>query len=117
MASAASIWGTGFYAGDSPNRELKWEETNSFNVGLDLALFNNRIEFIADAYYKKTDDLADAELLLSYLRKRSDSCAESVNAGAMTNEGLEFTLNTHNISRHVISPQPQDSPSPSTTTK
>lgn len=37
MASAASIWGTGFYAGNYPNRELKWEETNSFNVGLDLA--------------------------------------------------------------------------------
>lgn len=67
MASAASIWGTGFYAGNYPNRELKWEETNSFNVGLDLALFNNRIEFIADAYYKKTDNLLMQASLPTYV--------------------------------------------------
>lgn len=95
MASAASIWGTGFYAGNYPNRELKWEETNSFNVGLDLALFNNRIEFIADAYYKKTDNLLMQASLPTYVS--SLIRAPWVNAGAMTNKGVEFTLNTHNI--------------------
>ena len=49
--------GTGFYAGNYPNRSPKWEETNSYNIGLDLALFDNRVELIADAYYKKTDNL------------------------------------------------------------
>ena len=95
MASAASIWGTDFYAGNYPNRELKWEETNSFNVGLDLALFNNRIEFIADAYYKKTDNLLMQASLPTYVS--SLIRAPWVNAGAMTNKGVEFTLNTHNI--------------------
>ena len=95
MASAASIWGTGFYAGNYPNRELKWEETNSFNVGLDLALFNNRIEFIADAYYKKTDNLLMQASLPTYVS--SLIRAPWVNAGAMTNKGVEFTLNTHNL--------------------
>ena len=95
MASAASIWGTGFYAGNYPNRELKWEETNSFNVGLDLALFNNRIEFIADAYYKKTDNLLMQASLPTYVSGLIR--APWVNAGAMTNKGVEFTLNTHNI--------------------
>ena len=94
-ASAASIWGTGFYAGNYPNRELKWEETNSFNVGLDLALFNNRIEFIADAYYKKTDNLLMQASLPTYVSGLIR--APWVNAGAMTNKGVEFTLNTHNI--------------------
>ena len=32
------------------------EETKSYNIGLDLSLFNNRLEFIIDAYLKKTVD-------------------------------------------------------------
>lgn len=95
MNSAASIWGTGFYAGNYPNSELQWEETNSYNVGIDLALFNNRVEFIADAYYKKTDNLLMQASLPDYVSGLIN--APWVNAGAMTNKGVEFTLNTHNI--------------------
>lgn len=95
MASAASIWGTGFYAGNYPNSELKWEQTNSYNVGLDLALFENRIELIADAYYKKTDNLLMQASLPAYVSGLIS--APWVNAGAMTNKGFEITLNSHNI--------------------
>lgn len=95
MASAASIWGTGFYAGNYPNRGLKWEETNSYNVGLDFALFDNRVELIADAYYKKTDNLLMEASLPAYVSGLIK--APWVNAGAMTNKGVEFTLNTRNI--------------------
>lgn len=95
MASAASIWGTGFYGGNYPNRDLQWEETQSYNVGLDLALFDNRIELIADAYYKKTDNLLMQASLPTYVSGLIS--APWVNAGAMTNKGVELTLNTHNI--------------------
>lgn len=95
MSSVASIWGTGFYGGNYPNRELKWEETNSFNIGIDLTLFNNRIEFIADAYYKKTDNLLMQASLPTYVSALIS--APWVNAGAMVNKGFEFTLNTKNI--------------------
>lgn len=95
MASAASIWGTGFYAGNYPNRELKWEGTNSYNIGIDLALLDNRIEFIADVYYKKTNNLLMQASLPAYVS--GVISAPWVNAGAMTNKGVEFTLNTHNI--------------------
>jgi len=98
MASAASIWGTGFYAGNYPNRSLKWEETNSYNIGLDLALFDNRVELIADAYYKKTDNLLMQASLPTYVSGLIG--APWVNAGAMTNKGVEFTLNTRNILTH-----------------
>ena len=60
-----------------------------------LALFNNRIEFIADAYYKKTDNLLMQASLPTYVSGLIR--APWVNAGAMTNKGVEFTLNTHNI--------------------
>ena len=55
--------------------------------------FNNRIEFIADAYYKKTDNLLVQASLPSYVSGLIR--APWVNAGAMTNKGVEFTLNTH----------------------
>ena len=85
----------GFYGGNYPNRALKWEETSSYNVGIDLALFDNRVEFIADAYYKKTDNLLMRASLPAYVS--SLISAPWVNAGAMTNKGVEFTLNTRNI--------------------
>jgi hypothetical protein len=56
-SSVATVWGTGLLAANTPNPDLKWETTYSSNIGLDLNLFQNRIEFIADLYYKKTKDL------------------------------------------------------------
>ena len=96
MASAASIWGTGFYAGNYPNDKLKWEETKAYNVGLDLNLFNNRVEFIFDTYFKNTDNLLMRASLPTYVSGIIQS--PWVNAGAMQNRGAEFTLNTVNIS-------------------
>ncbi len=56
-SSLPTTWGTGLLAGNTPNPDLKWETTYSSNFGIDLNLFQNRIEFIADIYYKKTKDL------------------------------------------------------------
>lgn len=95
MASAATIWGTGFYSGNYPNPSLKWEQTSSYNVGLDLSLFDNRVEFVFDAYYKNTDNLLMQASLPTYVTGVISS--PWVNAGAMTNKGFEFSLNTRNI--------------------
>ena len=57
MKSVATAWGTGFFDGNYANPDLKWEETKAYNIGLDLSFFDNRIEFIIDAYLKKTDNL------------------------------------------------------------
>lgn len=97
MSSAASIWGTGFYAGNYPNDKLKWEETRAWNAGLDLNLFDNRVEFIFDTYLKNTDNLLMRASLPSYVAGIINS--PWVNAGAMENKGAEFTLNTVNISK------------------
>ncbi|MFC0321798.1 SusC/RagA family TonB-linked outer membrane protein [Olivibacter oleidegradans] len=97
MATAASIWGTGFYPGNFANPDLKWEKTNAYNIGLDLNLFKNRIEFIADGYLKKIDNLLMQAVLPDYISGLI--AAPWVNAGSMTNKGLEFTLNTININK------------------
>lgn len=96
MGTVATVWGTGYVQSRYPNSELKWESTNSYNVGFDLALFDNRIEFIADAYYKKTDNMLMEASLPSYATGVIGS--PWVNVGAMKNKGFEFTLNTVNIS-------------------
>lgn len=95
MASSATPSGQGFYPGNFSNPDLKWERTNAYNIGLDIGLFNNRIELIADVYKKKIDNLLMQASLPSYVAGVITS--PWVNAGAMTNNGIEFTLNTVNI--------------------
>ena len=96
MGAVSTIWGTGYVQSSYPNADLRWEKTNSWNVGLDLSLFKNRIELIVDAYYKKTDNMLVQATLPSYATGAIS--APWVNVGAMENKGFEFTLNTVNIS-------------------
>ena len=47
----------GFAPSSIDNKELGWEKTHSWNVGLDLGFFDNRITLAADYYDKTTKDL------------------------------------------------------------
>ena len=103
MKTATTAWGTGYFSGNFPNPGLKWEETKAYNVGLDLSLFDNRIEFVVDAYIKKIDNLLMDATLPSYIVNNTGWMGispQKVNAGAMENRGIEFTLNTVNISKN-----------------
>lgn len=101
MASTATAWGTGYYPSNFANENLEWESTNSWNVGLDFGFLDNRIEFIIDAYYKKTKNLLMQAQLPSYVINNDYMGMSSpwVNAGSLENKGIEFTLNTVNISK------------------
>jgi len=100
MRGVATSWGTGFFPNNYGNPDLKWEKTEEFNVGLDLLAFKNRLQFIVDAYNKNTDNLlmqADLPTYAIYVESWMAITPPWVNAGAMNNKGLEFTLNTVNI--------------------
>ena len=97
MANVATAYGTGFYPSRYANSKLKWEQTEAWNVGLDLSFLNNRIEFIIDAYLKYTDNLLMPATLPVYISGVIGS--PWVNTGSMRNKGFEFTLNTVNISK------------------
>lgn len=73
--------------------ELKWETTIQQNVGLDLGLFNDRIQITADAYIKKSKDL----LLRAPLSNYSGFTTVTRNIGDMQVKGLEINLNTVNL--------------------
>ena len=75
------------------NRDLKWETTTQTNVGMDIMAFDGRFTFSADAYLKKTDDL-----LLNVVVPRIGSADHITrNDGKMENRGLEFVVETRNI--------------------
>ncbi|TAD84721.1 MAG: TonB-dependent receptor [Bacteroidetes bacterium] len=76
------------------NDDLRWESTASLSVGLDFGLFNNRITGEIDWYEKLTTDM----LLNTPTPATSGTQAVFGNIGSMTNKGVEFTLNTVNVS-------------------
>ncbi len=57
LYATATVWGGGFLPSNFPNPNLKWEQDQATNIGIDLHMFNNRIEVIADAYLKKITNL------------------------------------------------------------
>lgn len=75
------------------NPDLKWEKTAQTNVGIDIGLFDNRINIEADYYYKKTTDM----LLGTPVPAQSGYTSIIKNIGSMSNEGFEFSLNTVNV--------------------
>lgn len=99
LSAKTTPWGTGVLTGNTANPDLRWETTYSTNIGLDFNLFENRIEFIADVYYKKTTDLLLQLPLPSYLGSSGHGAASNpwANVGSLENKGIELTLNTVNI--------------------
>ena len=86
------------------NENLAWEKKTTMNVGIDLALFNNRIEFTAEWYKNKSTDL-----LYSVPVPASAGVANTsvtMNAASMENSGLEFSVtyrNNDHALKHQIS--------------
>lgn len=75
------------------NEDLTWEKSKQVNIGLDLALFENRVSLTLDAYRDlKTDLLLDVQL-----PSASGFDNATQNIGDIENKGLEIGLNTVNI--------------------
>lgn len=75
------------------NPALRWEKTSQKDLGIELGLFNNRVSFEADLYYRKTTDM----LLDAPVPQSSGYVSIRSNVGSMENKGLELGLNTVNI--------------------
>jgi len=75
------------------NPNLTWETTTQSNIGLDLSLFKNRISLAVDAYLKKTTNL----LMDVPLPATSPVPSIYRNEGEMTNKGLEFSVDSRNL--------------------
>lgn len=77
------------------NKDLRWETTHQLDLGLDISLFDDRINCVVDLYNKRTRDL----LLQTSAPRTSGYASIMKNAGEVLNRGVEITLNTVNIKR------------------
>ncbi|MCD8385888.1 MAG: SusC/RagA family TonB-linked outer membrane protein [Bacteroidales bacterium] len=75
------------------NPNLQWEKTESYNIGLDFAMFNYRLSGSIDYYLKKTHDMIMAQRLPNF----SGFSSIYTNLGEVQNNGIEITLNSTNI--------------------
>ena len=76
------------------NENIAWEKKKTSNAGIDIAMFNNRIEFTAEWYKNVSEDL-----LYGVPVPASGGFANTsvtMNAASMENSGLEFSLTYRN---------------------
>jgi len=83
----------GMSVANMKNSDLTWETTTQSNIGLDLSILKSRINLTVDAYYKYTTNL----LLDVPLPSTAIVGSLTRNEGEMSNKGIEFALNTKNL--------------------
>lgn len=76
-----------------PNDKLRWEKTQNTNLGMDMGLFNNRINIITDVYGRKSSDLIG----LRSLPLENGFEFTTLNWAQVTNKGFEIAVATKNI--------------------
>ncbi|MDP4261243.1 MAG: TonB-dependent receptor [Bacteroidota bacterium] len=83
-----STAGIGYLPQLVQNPDLKWESTAETNIGLDFALFRNRLSGSIEVYQQKTSDL----ILPKTLPAVSGYVQKIENIGKTSNKGIEITL-------------------------
>jgi TonB-linked SusC/RagA family outer membrane protein len=84
------------YRPEEYDANIKWEETVTYNIGLDYGLFMNRITGALELYYRQTNDLINTipvpagTNLSNYLL---------TNVGNLVNQGVEFDIDAKVVSR------------------
>lgn len=85
-----------------PNQDIKWEEVHQFDLGVDLAFFNNQLQFSYDYYNRQTKDMLYWKVvpLGSGINWYYEGATNTmpINIGKVSNIGHEFTINwRHNV--------------------
>ncbi len=72
-----------------PNPTLRWEKTESYNIGVDFAFLSNRIAGSVEVYRKKGSN----QIISKEVTSTTGSTTMTLNAGNMENKGYELVLN------------------------
>lgn len=84
---------SGYYESKMPSRDLKWETTEQFDLGLDVSILNRRLNFNFDYYYKLTKDLIreiDIPSVAGFPKTFK-------NMGDLKNQGVELAITSINF--------------------
>jgi TonB-linked SusC/RagA family outer membrane protein len=97
--NAQYLFGNAFVTTIRPegyDANIKWEETTTWNAGLDYGFLNNRVLGAVDIYYRATSDMINfipvpaGTNLTNYIY---------TNVGDLTNKGVEFSINANVVSK------------------
>lgn len=97
-----AVWSNQGVGGTGLNRlgnpDLRWEKTAQTDIGLELGLFNNRLNLEVDYYYRKTTDM----LLDAPVPQSTGFAVYRYNVGSMENKGIELSLSSVNVSTNNV---------------
>ncbi len=86
-------WVPGYAPYAIPDKDLKWESNATFNLGLDVGFFNQRLTFAPEFFYNRSSNL----LLNSRVPTSSGFKNMLRNVGRTSNRGLDLSINSVNI--------------------
>ena len=94
MTGTTYCWGTtqpysGYRPGVQANPNLQWEETTSFDAGLDVTVLDGKLSVTIDYYHKQTDRLLSRTTVPIY----NGGGSFYTNIGSIENQGIELNLN------------------------
>lgn len=93
LDGTTNVAGTHLNPSSAENKDLKWETTQQYNVGVDMGFFDGRLSLSLDGYWKKTKDL----LLMVKLPMYTGFTQGQQNIGSIRNRGFELDLTSHNL--------------------
>lgn len=73
------------------NKNLTYEKKREFNLGFDFGFLDNRINLTTDFYWRRNSDL------IGYVNHPQLGSYNLANVASMKSNGMELSLNTHNI--------------------
>ncbi|MGO1244173.1 MAG: SusC/RagA family TonB-linked outer membrane protein [Sphingobacterium sp.] len=84
----------------NPNPDLRWEQKEEWNLGVDFGLFNNKITGALDLYNRNTKDL-----LFQYTAQMPSYIGGGIftNVGSISNKGIELQLSAVAMQREEFS--------------
>ncbi|HEY5591216.1 MAG TPA: TonB-dependent receptor [Paludibacter sp.] len=77
------------------NSDLKWEQTATYNAGIDIGILNSRITGSLDYYHRVTNDLLNTVEIPAGSNFSNQVIS---NIGSLKNDGIEFSVNAKAIS-------------------
>jgi TonB-dependent starch-binding outer membrane protein SusC len=101
--TASYQFGDTFYRTYRPegyDANIKWEETTTYNIGLDYGFIDNRISGAIDLYQRFTDDL------INFIPVPAGTNLTNMiltNVGDLENKGIEFSINAIPVSKKELS--------------
>jgi TonB-linked SusC/RagA family outer membrane protein len=98
------VFGNNVVTAEAPesfdNPDLKWEIATQYNAGVDIRMWRGRLTFTADVYHKIIEDLLVKGFTLPTVSGFEET---TINAGDMTNTGLDLTIGGRIIQKEDFS--------------